>query len=92
MIVRILGEGQFDVEDARLDELNRLDDQLVEAIDAGDEARFAASLDELLTAVRMNGARVPDDHLGGSELVLPAAGATLEEVRRLLDEEGLIPG
>ena len=91
MIVRILGEGQFEVDDARLEELNRLDDRVVEAIEAGDDGEFAAALDDLLTTVRTQGSKVPDDHLGGSELVLPEAGASLEEVRSLLDEEGLIP-
>ena len=91
MIVRILGEGQFEVDDALVEELNRLDDRLVEAIEVGDEGGFSSALDELLTAVRTQGSKVPDDHLGGSELVLPGAGASLEEVRSLLDEEGLIP-
>ncbi len=92
MIVRVLGEGQFEVEEGSLDELNRLDDRLVEAVDAGDEDSFTDALDALLTAVRTHGARVSDDFLGASDLVLPGPDATLDEVRSLLDEEGLIPG
>jgi hypothetical protein len=45
-----------------------------------------------LSLVREVGERVPDDYLGSSELVLPNADATIEEVRALLGEEGLIPG
>lgn len=92
MIVRILGEGQFDVDDVRLDELNDLDDRLVDAIERGDEDGFADALDALLTGVRGGGSRVPDEYLGPSELVLPGPGSTLHEVRDLLSEEGLIPG
>lgn len=92
MIVRVLGEGQFDVPDDGLDELNELDGQLVAAIDARDNEKFARALQSLLDGVRSIGAPVPDDFLGPSDYVLPSSDATLEEVRDLLSEEGLLPG
>ena len=92
MIIRILGEGQFDVADHTVEALNSIDTQLQAAVDAGDESEFHHALAELLTLVREAGERVPDDYLGPSELVLPAAESTLEEVRALLGDEGLIPG
>jgi hypothetical protein len=92
VIVRILGEGQLDLPDDRLDDLNSLDDRLVTAIDTGDEDGFAASLGSLLDAVRSAGTPLPEDYLGPSELVLPGPGATVGEVRDLLTDEGLIPG
>lgn len=92
MILRILEEGQLDVPDGALDELNELDDNLVVAVEAGDEAGFRASLEALLARVRELGTPVPEDHLGPSELFLPAADATIGDVRKLMDEEGLLPG
>lgn len=92
MIVRILGEGQFDVAGEHLDELNLLDSQLQAAADAGDRGAFSAALQALGDAVRRHGTRVPADALIVSELVLPAQDASLEEVRSLLAGEGLIPG
>jgi hypothetical protein len=92
MILRILEEGQFDVPDGVLDDLNTLDDELVAAVEAGEEGRFARALAELLSSVRESGSRVSDDFLGPSDLVLPPADATLEEVGEILSEEGLIPG
>ena len=92
MILRILEEGQYEVPDEALDVLNTLDDALVAAIEAGDQARFERSLAELLERVRESGSRVPDDYLGPSDLVLPPTDASLEEVAEMLSEEGLIPG
>ena len=92
MIMRILGEGQFEVADHTVEALNALDNELQAAVDAGDETAFHDALAALLALVREVGERVPDDHLGPSELVLPAAESTLEEVRALLSDEGLIPG
>jgi len=92
MIVRVLGEGQFDVAEHTIEALNSIDTELQAAVDANDELGFQEALRSLLALVREVGERVPDDYLGSSELVLPNADATIEEVRALLGEEGLIPG
>lgn len=92
MIVRILGEGQYDVADGHIDALNRLDATLESAVENGDEETYRSTLDELLTAIRVAGSQLPDDSLQESQLVLPPADATLEEVREMLGDEGLIPG
>ncbi len=91
MIVRILGEGQFDVPDDAMNDLNKLDDALTSAMDSKDEQAFQDGLSNLLSTVRERGSAVPDDYLGPSELVLPGEDATVEEVAELLTEEGLIP-
>ena len=92
MIVRILGEGQMEVDDGRLDELNKLDNELLEALEHRDETSFQQRLDALLNAVRTGSSPVPDDHLAPSELILPHTDATIDEVRQLLGDDGLIPG
>lgn len=91
MIVRILGEGQFDIAEESLEELNDLDEALVGAVEGDDEEAFRRDLSQLLSAIRAHGAAVPLDHLGPSDLVLPGEDATLQEVRSLLGGEGLIP-
>jgi hypothetical protein len=93
MIVRILGEGQWEVAEGALPLLNSLDDAVEQAVAAGDQAQLAAALRELLTEVRVGGTRVPDEQLLDSDLILPSADASLDDVRALLSEsdEGLIP-
>ena len=88
MIVRILGEGQFDIADAHEGEVDLLDAQLQSA----DEAAFTAALQALRDAVRRHGTPVPLDTLVASELVLPAEDTSLDQVRALLAGEGLILG
>ncbi|OKJ10178.1 PspA-associated protein PspAA [Kitasatospora sp. CB01950] len=94
MIMRVLGEGQFEVAEGDLNRLNQLDDDLLQAVEAGDEAGFKAALGNLLAAVREVGTPVPADSLEPSDLILPDAEASLEQVRELLRAEGdgLIPG
>ena len=92
MIVRIMGEGQVKLDDAHFTELNRLDDELLAEVESGDEESFRRTLSALLDAVRRSGTPLPDDALEPSELILPGPDATLDEVRDMLSDDGLIPG
>ncbi|MFF2516747.1 hypothetical protein [Streptomyces sp. NPDC058086] len=92
MIVRIMGEGQVRLDDSHLTELNKLDDELLAEMESGDEAGFRRTLSTLLDSVRRLGAPLPDEALEPSDLILPSPDATLEEVRAMLTDEGLIPG
>jgi PspA-Associated protein len=92
MIVRISGEGQFEVPDGHLEELNRLDDDLTKAVDGGDDAQFTAALEALLASVRTAGEELAADWIGPSDLVLPSPDSTIHQVREVLGDEGLIPG
>ena len=92
VIVRILGEGQYDVTDDALDRLNALDAEIEAAVEAGDEAAFATALTALHDGVRGAGTAHAADSLDESDVILPPAGATIDEVRELLGDDGLIPG
>lgn len=92
MIVRIMGEGQVEIAAADIDALNELDGLLEEAIEAGDEIVFRIRLEALLDKVRQVGKPLPDDALEPSELILPPSDASMDEVRGMLGESGLIPG
>lgn len=92
MIVRISGEGQYEVPQDAVDGLNELDDTVEQAVDAHDEATFRTALAALLDRVREAGTPVAADALEPSDLVLPHSDATIDEVQAALGEEGLIPG
>ena len=91
MIIRILGEGQWELPDDHLEALNALDSSVEQAIEAGDKEAFGQGLVALLDVVRQQGTRLEDDSLVESEVILPMSDASLEEVRALLTDEGLVP-
>lgn len=91
MIVRLMGEGQYRVDEACLARLNELDDRAVEALEAEDETELDARLDEMWAAVREQGQRLDDADLSPSDLLVPPSDLTLEETRALFSDEGLIP-
>jgi len=92
VIVRISGEGQFSIDDVATAELNRLDSELEAAVNRNDEAAFTAALHGLLDQVRAQGSALPADTLEPSDLILPPEDASMDEVREMLTDEGLIPG
>lgn len=92
MIVRILGEGQFNLPGAVIDELNDIDNQMVVAVEAEDEANFTRLLQEMLTLVREKGTPVPVDELVESDLILPESDLTLDEAEHIFIGDGLLPG
>ncbi|HVD49385.1 MAG TPA: hypothetical protein VNB50_05100 [Gaiellaceae bacterium] len=91
MIVRLMGEGQFEVDEEVAKGLNDLDEQAEKALEAGDQQQLSELLGRMTEAVRTNGARLPDDDLSPSDGIIPPEDLTLEEARELFEGEGLIP-
>jgi hypothetical protein len=91
VIVRLMGEGQYRVDDALAERLNDLDDRAQAAADAEDEGELDRILDDMASLVRGQGEQLADDDLSSSDVVIPPSDLTLEETKRLMDHEGFIP-
>jgi hypothetical protein len=91
MIVRLMGEGQYRIDDELLSQLNELDNQAQAAMDAQDEPALDDKLDQMWQLVRDRGELLSDDELSASDLIIPPSDLTLEETRRLFSDQGLIP-
>jgi hypothetical protein len=91
VIVRLLGEGQWRVDDTVAARLNELDQEVAKAVDANDEAALWRGLQALAETVRANGERLADDDLMPSDAIIPPEDLSLEEAHELLEGEGLIP-
>jgi hypothetical protein len=91
MIVRISGEGQYEVPDDQRDRLNDLDNQAVAAAQDGDEAKFKELWDQILSLVTNECRPLADDELVESDVILPPRDVTLEEAAEEFTGEGLIP-
>jgi hypothetical protein len=92
VIVRLMGEGQYRVDDELLPALNELDDQALAALGRDDEAELDRYLDEMWQLIKTRGTELPLDEIENSDVVIPPSDLTLEETRALMSEdEGLIP-
>ena len=91
MIVRLMGEAQYRVDDSHATLLNELDQQAAEALERGEEEDLRRLIRELGDAVRDNGERLDDADLTPSDAIVPPDDLSLEEARELFEGEGLIP-
>ena len=91
MIVRLMGEGQYTIDDSVRDQLNAMDDDAMAALEANDEERLDAKLQEMWDLVQSQGRALPADDLSPSDVLIPPADLTLEETRELFQDGGLIP-
>jgi hypothetical protein len=90
MIVRISGDNQYRLEGVD-GQVNDLDNAVVAAVEAGDEAGFHAAYDELLAFVRSHGTALAEDDLEGSDLILPPSDISLSEAQSEFTGAGRIP-
>jgi PspAA-like protein len=91
VIVRLMGEGQYRVDDSILESLNELDDEAARAVEQGDEEGLRRLLTAMASSVREHGERLRDDDLSASDAIVPPEDLSLDEAKQLFDGEGLIP-
>jgi hypothetical protein len=91
MIVRLMGEGQYRVDDGLREQLNELDDRAVAALEQNDEPKLDDMLDQMWQLVRERGEHLADEDLSPSDLIIPPSDLSLEETKKLFSEEGLVP-
>ncbi len=91
MIVRLMNEGQYRVDDGLRTRLNELDEQAAAALERSDEDALDAHLEQMWDLVKREGEALPMESLETSDVLIPPSDLTLEETRALFSEDGLIP-
>jgi hypothetical protein len=91
MIVRVSGEGQFELPDADAERLNDLDNRAVAAVEGGDEAGFQELWTQMLDMVAADGTEIGEDELVESDVILPPRDISFAEAAGEFTGEGLIP-
>jgi hypothetical protein len=91
MIVRISGEGQYELPQNDADRLNELDNRAVAAAEGGDETGFRELWQQMLALVESDGRALPGDELVESEVILPPRDISFQEAQADFTGEGLIP-
>lgn len=91
MIVRLMGEGQFEIEKKHVDELNKIDNNIVRIVNKGDEKTYKTEIKKLTDYARKNGKKLEDKTIKPSDIILPPADLTFEEAKKIFSGEGLLP-
>jgi RNAse (barnase) inhibitor barstar len=91
VIVRIATESQYRLPEDEAARLNALDNEVVAAVEAGDEDRFHEVFEQMLDLVRSYGDALDEDELAESDVILPPPDISFVEAAAEFTGEGLIP-
>jgi hypothetical protein len=94
-IVRILGYGQYMVDDNVMHEINTVDNKIVKLLENGEDndsirAEFERHLKVLSIIVEEKGNAIESKEILQSDVVIPGQDITVEEARNLFKGEGII--
>jgi hypothetical protein len=91
VIVRIATESQYRLPEDAAAKLNELDNEVVVAVEGGDEDRFHEVFEQMLDLVRQTGEPLDEDELAESEVILPPPDTSFVEAAAEFTGDGLIP-
>ena len=92
MIIRIMGEGQYNVKSSQFDKLNKIDNKIVEYVQKGDEKKYKKGLADLIGLIHREGIQLDNEDLIESDVIVPPADMTLEEARQVFRGTGIFKG
>jgi hypothetical protein len=90
MIIRILSEGQFRLDDKLVDELNKIDNTIVDHVQKGDEKAFRLDLARLISTIKEHGEPVDPVDIFPSAIIVPPEDMSFQEARQVFCGPGLI--
>ena len=92
-IVRIMGQGQFMIDNKILKKLNQIDNSIVQLVsnERTDNTEFKKRLTELTDIVEKNSKQLDPKEIVQSDIILPSTDLSIEEAKRLFQGEGVVP-
>jgi len=92
MIIRILGEGQFRLDDGLVQKINKIDNQIVDHVSKGKKTEYVQDLANLISTIKELAEPVDPVEILPSDIIIPPSDLSFEEARKVFCDEGLIKG
>lgn len=89
MIIRIMGEGQYNVKSSLFDTLNKIDNTIVENVQKGDEKAYRKNLSKLISTIKSKGELVDNKELIASDIIVPPPDMTFKEAHDVFRGTGI---
>jgi len=92
MIIRILGDGQFRLDDNLVDRVNKIDNKIVKHVSQGNKEEYARDLANLISIVKELAEPLDPVEILPSDIIVPPSDLSFEEAKQVFCDEGLIKG
>jgi hypothetical protein len=92
MIIRILGDGQFRLDDNLVGRVNKIDNKIVKHVSQGNKEEYARDLANLISTIKELAEPLDPVEILPSDIIIPQSDMSFEEARKVFCDEGLIKG
>ena len=89
MIIRIMGEGQYQASETLCDELNQIDNRIVTLVEEGKAEEFRKELAKLISEIKEKGEAIDAKEIVKSDIIVPPEDLSFEEAKAVFKGSGI---
>lgn len=91
-IVRVIGHGQFRVDNRTAKKINKIDSELIKIIEMREqgEKKYSRRVAEVLGLIKKDGLPLEHKEIIQSDIIVPGADISIEEAKNLFTDQRLI--
>jgi hypothetical protein len=93
-IVRIMGQGQFKINEDIVKRINEIDDTIVQILQnesKSDDQNYRAKITEIVETITSEGQKLEDKELVESDIIVPDTDISIDEAKKVFQGQGVIP-
>jgi hypothetical protein len=93
-IVRIMGQGQFRINEDTVKKINEIDDAIVQILQnesKADDQECRAKVAEIVQTIKSKSQKLEDKELIESDIIVPDTDISIDEAKKVFQGEGIIP-
>ena len=93
-IVRIMGQGQFKINEDIVKRINEIDDTIVQILQnesKSDDQKYRAKITEIVETITSEGQKLEDKELVESDIIVPDTDISIDEAKKVFQGQGVIP-
>lgn len=89
MIIRIMGEGQYQASEALCNELNKIDNHIVALVEDGKAEEYRKELARLISEIKGKAEPIDPKEIVESDIIVPPGDLSFEEAKAVFNGEGI---
>lgn len=89
MIVRIMGEGQYQASEALCSELNKIDNYIVTLVEKGKAEEYRKELARLISEIKGKAEPIDPKEIVNSDIIVPPGDLSFEEAKAVFIGAGI---
>jgi hypothetical protein len=90
MIIRIMGEGQYQASEALCNELNKIDNHIMTLVEEGKVEEYRKELARLISEIKEKAEPLDPKEIVKSDIIVPPGDLSFDEAKAVFKKPGII--